>query len=149
MALAPIEIKMQKHPTIGLKENLSYTSEMLKSEWTIISGRFKLLIEGKRATEKVMELIEYIENSKYSTELYPGSSLGRLLISKPEGGKLNYQRTLSIDTSPFRKRILLEYSDWDTVQDRSENPVLWRVECEPENLIDTFEGFIKWNKNWR
>jgi hypothetical protein len=107
------------------------------------------LIKGGWANEKVLDLIEYIKSSKYSTEFYPDSSLGRLLISKLENGKLNYQRTLTVKTKMNQKEIILEYSDWNAIKDKSENPVLWKAECQPENLIEKFNGFIKWNKNWR
>lgn len=106
------------------------------------------LINGGWASEKILDLIEHIKQNKYSSELYPGSSLGRLLISKPENGKLNYQRTLTVETKMNMKEISFEYSDWDIISDISESPVLRKAECEPEKLIDMFEEFLKWNKNW-
>ncbi|MAL58552.1 MAG: hypothetical protein CMC14_00740 [Flavobacteriaceae bacterium] len=139
---------MQKHPINAYHEKLTYSPEMLYSEWNKIAERFADLIKGGWANETVLDLIDHIKNSKYSSEFYPGSSLGRLLISKPENGKLNYQRTLSVETKMNEKEIVLEYSDWDTINDKSENPVLWRTECQPENLIEKFDEFIKWNKNW-
>ncbi|MGV7105755.1 hypothetical protein [Flavobacterium sp. U410] len=122
---------------------------MLHSEWSKIEERFTDLIKGGWANEKVLDLIEYIKSSKYSTEFYPDSSLGRLLISKLENGKLNYHRTLTVKTKMNQKEIILEYSDWNVIKDKSENPVLWKAECQPRNLIEKFNEFIKWNKNWR
>lgn len=139
---------MQKHPTNSYHEKLIYSPEMIQSEWGNMSDRFVDLIKGGWANEKVLDLIEHIKKSNYSSEFYPGSSMGRLLISKPKNGKLNYQRTLSVETKMHQKEIVLEYSDWDIIKDKSENPILWRTECLPENLIEKFEEFIKWNKNW-
>tara|TARA_R100000935_G_C2713494_1_gene115035 strand:+ start:63 stop:485 length:423 start_codon:yes stop_codon:yes gene_type:complete len=139
---------MEKHPTNAYHEKLIYSTDILQLEWNKMSNRFVDLIKGGWANEKVLDLIEHIKNSKYSSEFYPGSSLGRLLISKPENGKLNFQRTLTVETKMNKKEIVLEYSDWDAIKDKSENPVLWRNECQPENLIEKFNEFIKWNKNW-
>lgn len=139
---------MQKHPTNNYLEKLTYTPEILQLEWRKMSETFVDLVKSGWANKNFLDLIEHIINSKYSSELYPGSSLGRLLISKPENGKLNYQRTLTVETKMNKKEIALEYSDWDNIKKVNETNVLWRTECVAENLIEKFDEFLKWNKNW-
>lgn len=131
-------------------EQLIYTPEMLEKEWENIVCRFEDLIEGGWANEAVLNLIKYIRKTQYSKLLFPGSSLGTLLISKPRNGKLNYQQTLSISDQGSKNKIKLNYSDWDIInkEEDAERAILWNEEINNEELIDKFEEFMNWNRNW-
>ena len=48
---------MQKHPINAYHEKLTYSPEMLYSEWNKIAERFADLIKGGWANETVLDLI--------------------------------------------------------------------------------------------
>ena len=49
---------MQKHPTNANHEKLTYSPEMLYSEWNKIAERFADLIKGGWANETVLDKIQ-------------------------------------------------------------------------------------------
>lgn len=141
---------VQKHEMIAGFERLTYSSEMLREEWNEIIERFKLIINGGWTDESVLGFINYILQTDYADRFFPGSSLGTLLISKPEKGRLNYQRTLAISFDRQASIFRMTYSDWDTIasEDDGSKAVLWTAECSGNELQFKFDEFMKWNKNW-
>ena len=141
---------VEKHKMIADFEQLTYTPEMLRREWDKQVNYFRSLIAGGWTNKAVVDLIEYIRNTHRAGIFFPGISLGTLLISKPENGKLNYQRTLAISVNSQTNKIYLTYTDWDTIdkQEEWERTVLWSAECSEEQLQDKFAEFLKWNEKW-
>ena len=142
---------VEKHKMIADLEQLNYTSDMLRRAWDLQVETLKLLVSGGWTNNHVIELVNYIRSTDYAAQLFPGNSLGRLLISKPRNGKLNYQQTLTISVDNIKGKIVLTYSDWDII-DRPEDwqqTVLWTRECGGEELKEKFNQFLEWNKNWR
>jgi hypothetical protein len=141
---------VERHKMIAAFEQLDYSSEMLRNAWDNQSQDFKGLISGGWTNNYVLELINYIRTSEYADRLFPGTSLGTLLISKPRNGKLNYQQTLAISVNNEKTKIKLTYSDWDVIDRREESQkaILWKAECNGEKLKETFCEFMEWNKNW-
>jgi hypothetical protein len=141
---------VEKHRMIADFEQLTYTPEMLRKEWDKQVDHFESLIASGWTNKGVVDLIEYIRHTNYAETFFPGSSIGTLLISKPEDGKLNYQQTLAISVDNQTNKIFLEYTDWDTI-DKEEDwkrTVLWSAECLEGQLEDKFKEFIEWNKKW-
>jgi hypothetical protein len=140
--------KIIKHAINDERQKIHFNSQMLNEEWDNISEDFHLIVNGGWANEKMINFINYVKKSKYSSQLYPGTSLGVLLISKPENGKLNFQRTLAIDSKKNQNKVTLKYTDWDTIETEKEDPTLWEEECDFVELEIKFEEFMKWNKYW-
>jgi hypothetical protein len=142
---------VEKHKMIADFEQLTYSPEMLREVWNNQEEQFKGLISAGWTNERVLHLIEYIRKSKYAAELFPGSSMGTLLISKPRHGQLNYQQTLAVSFDNQKNNFIMKYSDWDIIdnQDEWEKSILWKVECNGEELKNKFDEFIMWNTNWR
>src|SRR5690606_31440422 len=111
---------------------------------------FEMIINGGWTNRSILDFIKYIRLSKYAEIFFPGSSMGTLLISKPDKGRLNYQRTLAISFDNQKNTFKLSYSDWDTIDKREDykRAILWEQECDIDELQMKFEEFIKWNKNW-
>jgi hypothetical protein len=141
---------VQKHEMLADFEQLTYSPEMLRSAWDKIADTFKLLIAAGWTTNDVLELINYIRTTDYASQLFPGSSLGTLLVSKPRNARLNYQQTLAVKVDDAKTKVILKYSDWDTIDKREdwEKAVIWTTECSGEKLREKFDEFIVWNKNW-
>ncbi|MBK9726529.1 MAG: hypothetical protein IPO86_00260 [Saprospiraceae bacterium] len=141
---------VEKHKLFADFEMLTYTPEMLREEWKKSIEYFKSKVKGGWANESIINLVRYIISKEYDDKFFPGSSLGRLLISKPKDGILNYQQTLTISTDQETNKIKFEYSDWDTIEDKKdfEKSIIWSCECLDSQLQEKFEEFISWNKNW-
>jgi hypothetical protein len=85
-------------------------------------------------------IVRHISNSEYSRRLYPGTSMMRLLISKPTKGRLNFTQSLKIDYNQdnLKQQIRLIYTEG--------NEEKYSDFCEATEGIDAFEDFIKWRK---
>lgn len=142
---------VEKHKMIADFEQLTYSPEMLREVWNNQGHQFKGLISAGWTNEKVLQLIDHIRKTKYAAELFPGSSMGALLLSKPRRGKLNYQQTLTVSFDNQRNKFIMKYSDWDIIdnKDEWEKSILWEAECIGEELTNKFDEFIAWNTNWR
>lgn len=141
---------VEKHKLIGDFELQTFTPEMLQAEWDALPSRFLKLVSGGWTDISIINLIEYIRLSGYAKTLFPGTSSGTLLISKPRAGILNYQQTLSIFFIKETKSYVFEYSDWDKVDslEKSVEAIKWSADCLAEQLIDKFKAFVIWNNNW-
>lgn len=131
-------------------EKLTYDSEMLKSSWKNQLIIFEKLNKSKIADYGFTNFIDWILRTGYSNELFAGSSMWRLLISKPTiDGKLNYQQTLKIEFDNATSLYSMEYSDWNTIDssEEYEKAIIWKRKCTKLELITNFLEFIKWN-NW-
>ncbi len=131
-------------------EQLTYSSEMLRKEWINAIDSFKMIINGGWMDESILGFIDYILKTDYADRFFPGSSLGTLLMSKPEKGSLNYQRTLAISFDRQTSIFKMSYSDLDTIENEDDDSkaVIWTTECSGNDLQLKFEEFMKWNKNW-
>ena len=131
-------------------EQLTYTEKMLRETWVRQIEHFLSLIEGGWTNSEVVELIRFISENKYGEMLFPGSSLGRLLISKPQSGKLNYQQTLEVAVNHSNGKILMTYTNFDLIDnfDEYKNAIEWHKEVTDRNLIYDFLEFVEWNKSW-
>ena len=141
---------IEKHRMFAAFEKLTYTPDMLHESWTKFYKNYQDLLPGGFTSQEIVDLVKYISESKFSYHLFPGSSLGRLLISKPRQGKLNYQQTLTIELKWNSGIIKLTYDDWDTLNagDKTSNAILWTKECSGKQLFDNFNEFVSWNKSW-
>jgi len=145
-------VMVLKHELVSENEQHLYTPAMLQVAWDKLVPYFQSFLDTPFSNEAVIGLVEYLSTSQYATRFYPGSSLGTLLISKPEpDGRLNYQRTLAISVDNNTNLIQLEYSDWDTIDDEADwkKAIIWTATCEGPELKTTFEAFIAWNTAWK
>ena len=85
-------------------------------------------------------IVRHICNSEYTSRLYPGISIMRLLISKPDDGKLNFSNTLTIDYNHDKLKQLLRFIYREDGEQKYSN------ECQASEGIDTFEEFMRWRK---
>ncbi len=88
----------------------------------------------------VKYIVRHICDSDYSKRLFPGSSLMRLLISKPENGKLNFTNTLRIDYNYDKLKQLIRFIYIENGEQK------YYDECQASEGIDTFEVFMNWKK---
>ena len=141
---------VQIHKMIASFEQLTYDDQMLRNAWKEQIEGFKLLVNGGWTRTEIVDFITYVSNTNWASLLFPGSSLGTLLISKPHNGKLNYQQTLAIRYDDILDLFKMQYSDYDTIDSKKEwkNAILWSKECKGIDLIKNFNEFLKWNKKW-
>lgn len=141
---------MLKHEMIADYEQLTYTGKMLRENWVRQIDHFLSLIEGGWTNSEVVELIRFISESKYGETLFPDSSLGTLLISKPQNGRLNYQQTLEVAVNNSEGKMYLIYTNFDLINsiDEYKNSIEWCKEVEEGNLKRDFFEFVAWNKSW-
>lgn len=133
-------------------ERERHTPEMLHAYWEKFYDSYNNLRHSGFTVPEIIELVATIRDTKYSYLLFPGSSMGRLLISKPNiDGQLNYQQTLTINKVWNSNMIEMKYDDWNLLNpgDKTQNSTLWSVNCEGKELNTKFEEFISWNKHWR
>ncbi len=123
---------------------------MLLEIWIKQEEHFKSLIRASWTNEKILQLIEHIRTTRHVAELFPGSSMGTLLISKLRNGKLNYQQTLAVSFDIQKSKFIMKYSDWDTIDSKEEweKSIIWQTECDGEDLKNKFDEFIEWNATW-
>ena len=136
---------------IAVFEKLTYNSEMLKNSWKNQLVLFEKLNKSKISDYQFTNFIDWILRTRYSEELFAGSSMWRLLISMPKpNGKLNYQQTLKIEFDNGTGLYEMEYSDWDTISNKDDyrKAILWTRKSTGIELINNFLEFINWNKNW-
>lgn len=140
-----------KHEMIADFEKVKHTPEMLKQCWEEQVASFAALANIGWVHFAIVDFINYVRTTVYETTLFPGSSLGTLLISKPNDGFLNYQQTLSISFDNTTGLFTMKYSDWDTIdsKDDFEKAILWTVKCSGIELGQKFQDFLDWQKNWR
>ncbi len=132
-------------------EKLAYSGEMLSIAWDDVFKIYKQLEHSNFTTVELLELITWIKSTSLSKFLFPGMSLGRLLISKPDKqGKLNYQQTLTIAYNPKSDNYDFTYSDWDIINTKSEyqKAIIWRLACKRDHLITGMETFLEWKPEW-
>ncbi len=141
---------VQKHEMTADFEKVIYTPDMLKQCWEKQIGNFTTLSKAGWTDFSILDFIHYIRTTTYETNLFPGSSLGTLLISKPKGGYLNYQQTLSISFDKITGLFTMKYSDWETINssDDSDKAILWIAKCAGIELGQKFQDFMLWQKNW-
>lgn len=140
---------LEKHKLFG-DELLIHTPAMLRYRWQLTLDKYKDFLENNCKPEALVELVEYILTQDYADKLYPGTSIGNLLISKPIDGNLNFQKTLKISDRHYDNKLELRYSDLDLIDNRDDykNAILWKVDCYEYQLIKKFEEFISWKKDW-
>ena len=138
-----------KHPLSESEENAICTADFLQKQWREISRSLESCIPGQWSNQAMVDLANYISNSKTSQSLYPGISMGTLLISKPVNQKLNFQKTLAISYLKNGKNHL-SYTDYNVIENKDDwkKTILWEKECDEKNLEKTFLEFITWKKNW-
>jgi len=141
---------VEKHKMTASFEQLKYSSLMLREEWTKMVSTFNDLANNGWTDNAIIELITYISISEFGAKLFPGSSLGTLLISKPIDGRLNYQTTLGISFDKKTNKFVFSYSDWDSIDNREDyiKAIIWKQECQKSELKTSFIDFIKWNETW-
>jgi hypothetical protein len=141
---------IQKHKMTADFEKAFYSRDMLKHCWDEQLEYFTTLTKSGWTHFSILDFIRYIQTTIYATILFPGSSLGTLLISKPKDGYLNYQQTLAISFDRTTELFTLQYSDWDLIEsaDDSAKAILWTVKCPGIELGQKFLDFLKWKKNW-
>ena len=108
---------VQKKQMTADFEQLTYNGEMLKDSWKAQRELFQKLKTSKTPQYGMVSFIDwFLMFDWYSTKLFAGSSMWRLLMSKPDpNGKLNYQQTLTISWNYKTLMYILEYSDWDII----------------------------------
>ena len=142
---------IQKHEMTADFEKLTYDATMLKDAWKGALDSATLLVNSKWTSYHILNFINWIiDGSPYSSLFFPGFSLGKLLISKPINGKLNYQQTLAISYDNQSDLFTLQYSDWDLIdsKDDFEKAIQWVVKCPGADLGRHFLEFLQWKDNW-
>lgn len=129
-------------------DNTYFTPEMLNREWERNIERLELLLYAGWTIEEILNLTVYIYKSPISQILYPGTSMGKLLISKPINGILNYNQTFSVTPDIEKNKIYMKYlsrKDKNSV----DRETMWNYECSSNNLIEKFNEFMEWNIDWK
>lgn len=141
---------VERHKMIADFEQLTYNDEMLKECWDEQIISFESLVAAGWTDTRILDFINYLRKTSYASVLFPGSSMGNLLISKPKNGKLNYQQTLAIKFDRSTDLFLMEYSDWDLIDSRDDTKkaIQWNIKCSGIELAQRFQEFAEWNKNW-
>ena len=141
---------IQKHDMVADFEKLIYDAAMLKDVWRKTQNTAKELVDAEWTSHHILTFIDWINENVYSSLLFPGFSLGKLLISKPKSGKLSYQQTLSISYDNRTELFTMQYSDWDQIDSRDdfEKATQWTAKCPGADLCWHFLEFLKWKKNW-
>ena len=124
--------KLLEGQTVVLKEN------GLEDHWVECLRSYEEF-EGWDV-KPIKYIVRHILNSEYSSRLYPGTSMMRLLVSKPVDGRLNFTETLLIDYNhdKLKQQIRFVYT-----KDKQEK---YSDFCQATEGIDTFEEFMKWRK---
>jgi hypothetical protein len=142
---------IQKHEMTADFEKLTYDATMLREAWKGALESARLLVNSKWTSYHILNFINgIIDGSPYAGILFPGFSVGKLLISKPINGKLNYQQTLAISYDNQTDLFTLQYSDWDLIDspDEFDKAIQWAVKCPGTELIMHFQEFLQWKNNW-
>ena len=141
---------IQKHDMTADFEKLTYSAAALKKVWKEIQNKAQRLVDAGWTSYHILSFIDWINQTPHSGILFPGFSMGELMISKPQDGKLNYQQTLSISYDNRIDLFTMQYSDWDKIDSRDEyeKAIQWKVKCRGIDLCRYFLEFLKWNKNW-
>ncbi len=141
---------VQKHKMTAAFEQLTYNAELLRNSWRDQLKSFELFASNGSVDRGLTDFINWMCGNSHSEELFAGSSLFTLLISKPKNGKLNYQQTLAINFDLGTGLYEMKYSDWDTIEkpEDSKDAILWKVKCTGIELPMRFIQFMKWNKSW-
>jgi hypothetical protein len=143
---------VEKHKMIADFEKIAFSADMLKQCWKDQVENFTALANAGWTDHSIVAFLHYIGTTIYETKLFPGSSLGNLLISRPnKDGYLNYQQTLSISFDKATGFFTLRYFDWDSIDsaDDSDKATLWSVKCFGIELGQRFQDFLTWQKTWR
>tara|TARA_Y100000590_G_scaffold394408_1_gene473546 strand:- start:430 stop:873 length:444 start_codon:yes stop_codon:yes gene_type:complete len=142
---------VQKHEMTADFEQLSYSSEMLMNAWDGVSETYEELRYSNFASNELYEFVNWIRKTTLSQLLFPGISLGQLLISKSdEHGRLNYQKTLKIGLNQQTGNYDFSYSDWDLIREGSDwgKAIVWAKSCQTDQLRNCFEEFLAWKPEW-
>ena len=141
---------VEKHKMTADFEQLTYDNEMLKTAWKQSLYSADKLVKANWTSHHLLSFIEWINGNSYTGILFPGFSLGTLLISKPKNGKLNYQQTLAIKYDNQTDLFTMEYSDWDLIESKeeSEKAIKWTLKCPGIDLGRHFIEFLNWKQNW-
>jgi len=131
-------------------EKVIYSPDMLKQCWDKQIDNFQTLAKSGWTHFSILDFIHYIRTTIYKSTLFPGSSLGTLLISKPKDGYLSYQQTLAIKFDKTTGLFTMQYSDWDIINSESDSDkaILWTAQCSGVELGQKFQDFLDWQKNW-
>jgi len=119
--------------------------------WMEVNTTYRQQTEGKLQFRCVRWLIEHIIDSRYSVNLFPGTSMYGLLLSLPIDGKVNYTRTLHIAYDELAQVVSLELKVWpnpDLSSGDLEKAIKWSTTCQPTEVIDTFEHFLNEHSDW-
>ena len=141
---------VQKNQMTADFEQLTYTAKLLKDSWEDKHTYFKLFASHGTVDHGMTDFISWIIQTNHSERLFAGSSMYRLLISKPKNGKLNYQQTLSISFDKPTGLYTMQYSDWDTIDHEKDykDAIQWKSKCTGIELAARFLEFLEWNKSW-
>jgi hypothetical protein len=141
---------VEKHKMIADFEQLVYTEKMLKQCWDEQIESFKTLVKAGWTDNRILDFMTWLAKTSHAAVLFPGSSMGTLLISKPKNGKLNYQQTLTIKFDNSSDLFSMEYSDWDLIEpeDDTKKAIQWNIKCSGIELAHRFIEFLEWNKSW-
>lgn len=141
---------IHKHDMKADFEKLTYDSAMLEEVWKELRNSAKGLVDAGWTSHHILTFIDWFNGNAYSSLLFPGFSLGKLLISKPKDGKLNYQQTLAISYDNRTNLFTMQYSDWDLINSRDEleKAIQWSLKCPGTDLCRHFIEFSRWNNNW-
>ncbi|WP_276371483.1 hypothetical protein [Chryseolinea sp. H1M3-3] len=110
-----------KHEMSADFEKLIYDAPMLRDVWQKTQSAAKELVDAGWTSHHIFNFVAWINRNAYSSVLFPGFSLGKLLISKPTNGKLNYQQTLAVWYDKRTDLFTLQYSAWDQIDSQEES----------------------------
>jgi len=109
-----------------------YWSEGIESHPVIYSGRPQ--------HRCVRWLMEHIVENGYSKHLVPYVSIASLLISIPDQGLVNYDRTLHVRFDDLDQHVVMKV--WFA------GSLIWETTCQASETIDTFEHLLDEHPDW-
>ena len=96
--------------------------------WGETASDYGELIRALPQHRCVRWLMEHIIHEGYSKKLFPGTSMYQLLISTPEGGKVDYGRTLRIGYDELKQVVVFSL--------KMKKIIAWEITCQPSEVID-------------
>ncbi|MBK9220497.1 MAG: hypothetical protein IPO16_00040 [Saprospiraceae bacterium] len=130
-----------------MQEGVTVTSSDLVSEWEKTLAFFDHLISIGHKLRPIRFLTRHIIDKGYNSLLYPGTSLYNLLVSVPTNNETNYDQTLLIECDQLKNIVKFKYRDYTGIDRQKEgsleNALKWSETCQPTEVNDTFEFFLK------
>jgi hypothetical protein len=108
--------------------------------WSEGIDSHSMIYAGRPQHRCVRWLMEHIAQMGYSKNLVPYVSIVALLISIPDQGLVNYDRTFKVCFDDNEQHVVMKF--WFA------GSLKWETTCQASETIDTFEHFLNEHPDW-